>query len=664
MSADGSTCTGGCLLGELALAGPPGVTVCSPCDAGTYESGAECVACVHDASNCIGDGFAVAECGSGEGSDVSSCTNCTALGMFVSGDGSMCTGGCSLGEVVLAGPPGATVCSPCDAGTHQSGAECVACAHEASNCNGDGFVVAECGSGEASDVSSCTNCTALGMFVSGDGSMCTGGCSTAGEVASAGAPGEMVCVPCGADTYQSGVECEACAHNASNCNSDGLVFVGCGSGESSDVSTCTNCTALGMFVSGDGATCTGGCSTAGEVASAGAPGEMVCVPCGADTYQSGVECEACTHNASNCNSDGFAFVGCGSGESSDVSTCTNCTALGMFVSGDGAGCEGSCPEGQRPVAGTESTCAACAACPADQYASVVCTATEEHVCSACSGPTSCGSGEELVGCGAESTDVSMRECVACADDTFENGGVCEACTHDASNCNGDGFAFVGCGSGESSDVSTCTNCTALGMFVSGNGTTCEGMCSAGELPVGGPPGDTTCSPCPEDTYQLGAACVACEFNADVCARGFVVEVTCGSGETSDVSACTNCTAVGMFVSEDGASCVGSCAAGEVVVAGEPGEMECAACPRDTYGSGVECVGCANTSVTCSGPEVAVGRCGVGEVNDTSTCMNCTTVGLVPSRNGEACVTEASLFSDGEAEKRVGEGWVMVVLLVL
>ena len=321
----------------------------------------------------------------------------------------------------------------------------------------------------------------------------------------------------------------------------------------------------------------------------------------------------------------------------------------------GAGCEGSCPEGQRPVAGTESTCAACAACPADQYASVVCTATEEHVCSACSGPTSCGSGEGLVGCGAESTDVSMRECVVCGDDTFENGGVCEACTHNASNCNGDGFAFVGCGSGESSDVSTCTNCTGLGMFVSGNGTTCEGMCAGGELPVGGQPGDTTCSPCPEDTYQLGAACVACEFNADVCARGFVVEVTCGSGETSDVSACTNCTAVGMFVSEDGASCVGSCAAGEVVVAGEPGEMECAACPRDTYGSGVECVGCAHTPVTCSGPEVAVGRCGMGEVNDTSTCMNCTTVGLVPSRDGEACVTRASLFSDGGGGDEDGGG---------
>ena len=251
VSADGSTCTGGCLVGELALAGAPGVTVCSPCDAGTHVSGAECVACAHDASSCIGDGFAVAECGSGEGSDVSSCTNCTAFGMFVSGDGSMCTGGCSLGEVVLAGPPGATVCSPCDAGSHQSGAECVACAHDALNCNGDGFVVAECGSGEASDVSSCTNCTALGMFVSGDGSMCTGGCSL-GEVVLAGPPGATVCSPCDAGTHQSGAECVACAHEASNCNGDGFVVAECGSGEASDVSSCTNCTALGMFVSGDG----------------------------------------------------------------------------------------------------------------------------------------------------------------------------------------------------------------------------------------------------------------------------------------------------------------------------------------------------------------------------------------------------------------------------
>ena len=512
-------------VGEFLACGAEGAPlderVCR-CPEGTYhDGGVECVACeyTHEMDEtCEALGHVVVGCEVGSTSDVSECRNCTALGMFVSADGSTCTGGCLLGELALAGPPGVTVCSPCDAGTHESGGECVACAHDASSCIGDGFAVVECGSGEGSDVSSCTNCTAFGMFVSGDGSMCTGGCLL-GELALAGPPGVTVCSPCDAGTHQSGAECVACTHDASNCNGDGFAFVGCGSGEASDVSTCTNCTALGMFVSGDGATCTGGC-TAGEVASAGAPGEMVCVPCGVDTHQSGVECEACTH--------------------------------------------------------------------------------------------------------------------------------------DASNCNGDGFAFVGCGSGESSDVSTCTNCTALGMFVSGNGTTCEGMCSAGELPVGGPPGDTTCSPCPEDTYQLGAACVACEFNAEVCARGFVV-VTCGSGETSDVSACTNCTAVGMFVSEDGTSCVGSCPAGEVVVAGEPGVMECAACPRDTYGSGVECVGCANTAVTCSGPEVAVGRCGMGEVNDTSTCMNCTTVGLVPSRDGEACVTAASLLSDGGGGEEGGGG---------
>ena len=46
---------------------------------------------------------------------------------------------------------------------------------------------------------------------------------------------------------------------------------------------------------------------------------------------------------------------------------------------------------------------------------------------------------------------------------------------------------------------------------------------------------------------------------------------------------------------------------------------------------------------------------MGEVNDTSTCMNCTTVGLVPSRDGEACVTRASLFSDGGGGEEGGGG---------
>ena len=191
----------------------------------------------------------------------------------------MCGGGCPGVEIIVPGP-GSGSCVSCPAGTYAAVFECVPCMYDASNCNADGFALATCGSFEVNDISSCTNCTALGMFVSGDGATCSGGCSTAGEVASAGAPGEMVCVACGDDTFENGGVCEACTHNASNCNGDGFVFVGCGSGESSDVSTCTNCTALGMFVSGDGAMCTGGCSTAGEVASAGAPGEMVCVPCG------------------------------------------------------------------------------------------------------------------------------------------------------------------------------------------------------------------------------------------------------------------------------------------------------------------------------------------------------------------------------------------------
>ena len=154
-----------------------------------------------------------------------------------------------------------------------------------------------------------------------------------------------------------------------------------------------------------------------------------CAACAGDTFENRGVCEACAYDATTCSAGRLALVGCGTGESSDVSVCTNCTAVGMFVSVGGDACVGGCPAGELVVPGAPGT----------------------------------------------------MECAACAEDMFENGGVCEACTHDASNCNGDGFAFVGCGSGESSDMSTCTNCTALGMFASGNGTTCEGMCSAGCL---------------------------------------------------------------------------------------------------------------------------------------------------------------------------------------
>ena len=92
----------------------------------------------------------------------------------------------------------------------------------------------------------------------------------------------------------------------------GLCLLECGSGESSDVSTCTNCTALGMFVSGDGSDVHWRMQHSWcMVASAGRTWRRWCaVPCGAEIrIRVGSKCEACTHNASNCNGDGFAFVG-------------------------------------------------------------------------------------------------------------------------------------------------------------------------------------------------------------------------------------------------------------------------------------------------------------------------------------------------------------------
>ena len=45
--------------------------------------------------------------------------------------------------------------------------------------------------------------------------------------------------------------------------------------------------------------------------------------------------------------------------------------------------------------------------------------------------------------------------------------------------------------------------------------------------------------------------------------GFALTASCGAGDGSDVSVCTDCAAMGMFVSADGASCIAStCPAGE------------------------------------------------------------------------------------------------------
>ena len=366
------------------------------------------------------------------------------------------------------------------------------------------------------------------------------------------------------------------------------------------------------------------------------PARRVCVDCPSGTYENSGVCVPCTFTQDNCNGVGFAAGGCEPRATSDNSTCTNCTALGSFVSSDGRTCTGGCDEGSRPVGGTESMCEVCAACPADEFPSVVCTVTEEHVCSPCTGPTSCGAGEGLVACGPESTDVGMRECVTCPVGTYGNGNVCLNCTFAAADCSEAGLVFFECGEGSTSDVSTCTNCTAMSMFVSGDGATCTGGCVAGEVPVVGAPGEMVCNACPDNMYQEGPDCILCAHDAGNCNEAGLVLQSCGLTVTSDVSTCTNCTAMGMFVSGDGGSCTGGCNAGEVPVAGAPGEMVCNACPDNMYQEGPDCILCAHDAGNCNEAGLVLQSCGLTATSDVSTCTNCTAMSMFVSGDGGSC----------------------------
>ena len=439
----------------------------------------------------------------------------------------------------------------------------------------------ECRSGSQFDTSACTDCASMGKFVSSDGESCVGSNCAGGEGVVAGPPGDETCEPCGADMFANSGLCQLCEHTSETCTAPGFAFDGCMSA-GLDVSTCFNCTSTGQFVNSEGTECRGMCSP-GETVIPGGPGEENCATCGEGMFSSGGLCEACAHKAESCSGDGLALSGC-DGAASDVSSCTNFTDMEMFVSEDGLSCVAStCPVDETVVAGPPGDMT-CSGCPADMYQS--------------------GSGSG-----------------------------CVACAANVANC-GDGGVFVGCGAGETTDVSSCMNCTEMGIFVSADGLSCGGTCSAGLAVVAGPPGDETCEACDIDFFANDGVCEPCAVTPDNCNEDGFAVTRCDGLLLSDISFCSNCTALGEFVHADGDRCSGSCADGETVIPGGPGEQNCATCGEGTFSDGGLCHPCAHTAESCSGGGVFfVSGCGVGEVSDVSVCTNCTAMRMFVGSDG-------------------------------
>ena len=150
-----------------------------------------------------------------------------------------------------------------------------------------------CGTGEASDVSSCTSCTNLGMFVSGDGMSCVPSNCPEGEVDNAGPPGTIECQQRPTDVVAS-VVYRVCTHTLGSCTAPGFAVTWCTPGLSTDESACFNCTSTAQFVNAEGTECSG-MGSPGETVIPGGPGEQNCATCGEGTFSDGGLCEPCMH---------------------------------------------------------------------------------------------------------------------------------------------------------------------------------------------------------------------------------------------------------------------------------------------------------------------------------------------------------------------------------
>ena len=135
------------------------------------------------------------------------------------------------------------------------------------------------------------------------------------------------------------------------------------------------------------------------------------------------------------------------------------------------------------------------------------------------GPTSYSPVAELVACGAKGAPFDERVC-RCPEGTYHDGdGECVACEYtDETNeaCEQLGQVVVVCEVGSMSDQSACTNCTAVGMFVSEDGALCVGSCAAGEVVVAeGTRRDGVCGMPTGYIWEWSRVCGVCAYRCDM-----------------------------------------------------------------------------------------------------------------------------------------------------
>ena len=541
-------CPAGTVFHECWNSTTPLMRECIPCPQYTYEADGACHPCRLPYEGACTNALFIAQgvCEPGSTEDDTVCTRCEheTPPTLASFDHTECVSACGVGEFEVNGygqcqacdacEPGQFYNSPCtDADRH---AECLWCT--------------VCGDGE-SVLQACTN---VSDTICGE---CVGPTSCPpGEIlldcAQSSVYGERECAPCPEGRYESGGVCVRCGLVAEECLELGYAFTACGVGESSDVTACTDCGSLGLLATVDRDGCSQVCTPGGYIA----PGSAQCEPCLACPVGSYQSLPCTLHDARECSECSEC--------PEDMVVVQACSQFADTVCGlEGAACSGpsSCAQGmlwldcgQGSVEGIRE----CVTCPVGS--------TADTCVGVCAGPVACLPGEVLLDCGASSV-AGLRECVPCPQDQYNDGGVCVDCAHTAGSCADSGYAFGGCGTGESGDVSTCTECGSMGKLVSVDGTTCVDTCGIGEFVDSGNVQCQACAPCSDGEYasttctaSVPAVCLPCS----ACGEGMVASEACSAfADTVCVDGVDECP-FGYYVHPTAFVCVqcDECADGE------------------------------------------------------------------------------------------------------
>ena len=522
---------------------------CVLCPAHTYEVDGVCESCLLSSPALCTVDFFVAQgmCEPGSTSDNSSCTRCEhqTENRIANVDHTECVDECPVGEY---GVPFYYQCQPC------------------APCGSDQFANSTCGGfGQLPDCISCTVCTGgdsvLQRCTNVTDTIC-GECvgptscppgSILLECADSSIFGERECMPCPEGQYESGGACVDCAGVESDCVELGWAFIPCRVSETSDVTECVDCGSIGMLATVDRHACSQICAPAGYIL----PGSSQCQPCIAcprGSYQS-VPCTL--HQARECSECSECPDGMVVAQACSQFADTVCAV-------EGAACAGptSCPDGMLWLdcgEGSVEGIRECVVCPVGS--------TADTCVGVCAGPLECVPGEVLLDCGASSV-AGLRECVACSEGQFDDGGACVDCAHSAESCVGAGYAFIGCVPGDTSDVSSCTDCTSMSKLVSPDGTTCLDACDVGSTVDSTGTFCEECTPCPAGQY-VGTSCTASSphtcLPCTACGDGMVVREACS-----------------MFADTDCVVGVDVCPFGQYVHAVTFMCAECSACPEGEY----------------------------------------------------------------------------------